>query len=432
MACVRKWRGKWVVDWYDDTRKRHIEQVDPSSRQQAEKRLAEIVKAGKLAVTNQTFKEYGEWWLENCAKDEIKQSTYEEYSAVLKKHLYPAFGARLMSKIKRKDVRQLVADKRKAGFSRSTIRNILAPIRGMYNQAIDDEELQYNPAANVGRINKRRKHDGGNWNVKETKKLNTLNKSEVSKLLKATSEHMPHYHPTMLCAFRSGMREGELIALKPMDVDFNGRFIEVRRTFYRGRITPPKGNEPRRVDMSIQLTNTLDEMIGKRKADALTRELQKPLVERRKPEEVINAVMEGWLFTTPINTQLDPSNLRKIFHALLTKAELRRIRFHDARHTYATLLIEQGESLAYVKDQLGHSSIQITVDTYGHLVPGGNRQAVDRLDDTPVDSESGRQDEEIGNKNGNISEADEADGLQVVDLLARPEGFEPPTLRSEV
>src|SRR5215470_7629162 len=215
MACVRKWRGKWVVDWYDDTRKRHIEQVDPSSRQQAEKRLAEILKAGKKAVTNQTFKDYAEWWLENCARDEIKESTYEEYSAVLQKHLYPTFGAKLMSKIKRKDVRQLVADKRKAGFSRSTIRNILAPMRGMFNQAIDDEELQYNPAANVGRINKRRKHDGGNWNVKETKKLNTLSKSEVSKLLVATAEHIPHYYPIMLCAFRSGMREGELIALKP-------------------------------------------------------------------------------------------------------------------------------------------------------------------------------------------------------------------------
>jgi integrase len=71
---------------------------------------------------------------------------------------------------------------------------------------------------------------------------------------------------------------------------------------------------------------------------------------------------------------------------LLTDAKLRWIRFHDLRHTYATLLIAQGESLAYVRDQLGHHSIQITVDTYGHLVPGGNRQAVDRLDDAVTHS----------------------------------------------
>jgi integrase len=57
------------------------------------------------------------------------------------------------------------------------------------------------------------------------------------------------------------------------------------------------------------------------------------------------------------------------------------VRFHDARHTFASLLLQQGESLAYVRDQLGHSSIQMTVDVYGHLVPGLNRQAVDKLDD---------------------------------------------------
>ncbi len=71
----------------------------------------------------------------------------------------------------------------------------------------------------------------------------------------------------------------------------------------------------------------------------------------------------------------------RVFYRCLDRAELRRVRFHDLRHTFASLLIQQGESLVYVKDQLGHHSIQITVDTYAHLVPGGNRQAVDQLDD---------------------------------------------------
>src|SRR5262245_13093072 len=65
---------------------------------------------------------------------------------------------------------------------------------------------------------------------------------------------------------------------------------------------------------------------------------------------------------------------------LLAKAGLRYIRVHDLCHTFASLLIQNGESLAYVKEQMGHHSIKITVDTYGHLVPGGNKAAVDRLD----------------------------------------------------
>jgi integrase len=78
---------------------------------------------------------------------------------------------------------------------------------------------------------------------------------------------------------------------------------------------------------------------------------------------------------------IDGDNLRhRAFYRLLQKVGLRRIRFHDLRHTFASLLIAQGESLAYVKDQLGHSSIKLTVDTYGHLIPGSNRQAVETLE----------------------------------------------------
>ncbi len=77
---------------------------------------------------------------------------------------------------------------------------------------------------------------------------------------------------------------------------------------------------------------------------------------------------------------LDAANVRHVLKRILEKAELRHIRIHDLRHTFASLLIQNGESLAYVRDQMGHASITLTVDTYGHLVPGSNRAAVDRLD----------------------------------------------------
>ena len=72
---------------------------------------------------------------------------------------------------------------------------------------------------------------------------------------------------------------------------------------------------------------------------------------------------------------------RHVWNAVLKAAGVPRIRIHDIRHTFASLLLQNGESLAYVKDQLGHASIQTTVDVYGHLVPGDNRSAVNRLDD---------------------------------------------------
>src|SRR5580765_327781 len=81
-----------------------------------------------------------------------------------------------------------------------------------------------------------------------------------------------------------------------------------------------------------------------------------------------------WVFLTGEGTVVDGDNLRnRVFYKLLEKAGVRQVRLHDLRHTYASLLIQQGESLAYVQKQLGHSSIQVTVDIYGHLIPGANR-----------------------------------------------------------
>ena len=91
------------------------------------------------------------------------------------------------------------------------------------------------------------------------------------------------------------------------------------------------------------------------------------------------------MFLTPAGHPVDGDNLRRrVFYRLLEQAGLRKIRLHDLRHTYASLLIQQGESLAYVQQQLGHSSVQVTVDVYGHLIPGANRAAVDRLDAQPA------------------------------------------------
>ena len=77
---------------------------------------------------------------------------------------------------------------------------------------------------------------------------------------------------------------------------------------------------------------------------------------------------------------LSQNTIRGCYKRLLDKAGIRELRFHDIRHTFASLLLTNGESLTYVKEQLGHSSIQTTVDIYGHLIPGSNREAVNRLD----------------------------------------------------
>src|SRR5262249_54918377 len=149
MACVRQYRGKWIVDWRDEKKKRHLDQV--ANEAEGLRRLAELKENDMKAPNKNTFEEYGNWWLENCAKGEIEDSTYEEYERALRLHLYPVLGSKQFSKITRKMVRELIATKKKAGLSQSSIRNILAPIRGMYNHAIEDDDAQRNPASRMGK-----------------------------------------------------------------------------------------------------------------------------------------------------------------------------------------------------------------------------------------------------------------------------------------
>jgi integrase len=116
--------------------------------------------------------------------------------------------------------------------------------------------------------------------------------------------------------------------------------------------------------MSDQLEAALKELLTARKRAAVRTGSPAPL---------------AFIFQRDGNP-IEQNHIRRIFKRVLTKAGIREMRIHDIRHTYASLLLSQGESPVYVKEQLGHQSIQITVDIYGHLIPSSNRGAVNRLD----------------------------------------------------
>lgn len=189
---------------------------------------------------------------------------------------------------------------------------------------------------------------------------------EVSIFLAAQCHAARHY-PLFLCAVRTGRRLGELLALQWGDLDFQGHFLLAQRNYTHGKVTTPKSGEVRRVDMSKGLAQTLVSLRVERQLEASANGWQ------NIPE---------WVFCSETGSLMDGDNLRhRAFYAVLKVSGLRKIRFHDLRHTFASLALQQGESPVYVKEQMGHSSIAITVDLYGHLIPGGNRQAVDRLDE---------------------------------------------------
>jgi len=156
------------------------------------------------------------------------------------------------------------------------------------------------------------------------------------------------------------------------------RFIVVEHNYVRREHTTTKSKKSRRVDLSRELRRTLIGLRDKRLLDAFLKGK--------------NDISDELVFLSPDGGILDPDNLyHRYFRPVLSKAGLRKIRLHDLRHTFGSLLIQSGASIVYVKEQMGHSSIQITVDTYGHLIPGANVSFVDRLDMDEKNRESHQQ-----------------------------------------
>ena len=272
-------------------------------------------------------------------------------------------------------------------------------IRGIFNEAIEAGIVEVNPAARLGRFTRTAK--------KAEVKGRSLTSAEAEQFLQAAKEICPEYHPLFLIALRAGLRRGELVAVQWGDIQFGrneqdtNRFIVVEHNYVRREHTTTKSKKSRRVDMSRELRRVLIELRDKRLLDSFLKGK--------------NDISDELVFLSPNGAILDPDNLyHRYFQPVLAKAGLRKIRLHDLRHTFGSLLIQSGASIVYVKEQMGHSSIQVTVDTYGHLIPGANISFVDRLDVEEKDRESPRQ---------NATQAQQALGreteipAEVIDLI---------------
>ena len=308
-----------------------------------------------------TFKEYAKTWLEINIPATLKPSTVRDYQGLLENHINPIFETLPVNIINKLKVKEFLLKKTNEGYASSTVTHMKNAIAGILNLAIDDETISINPAHRLGKVIRYKSLQLD---------IDPLNREELTKLLNAFSTKYPRHYPMALTLARTGMRIGEAIGLQWGDIDFNGQFITIQRGMSRGKIETPKNGKKRKVDMSKQLTETLLKL----KKERIAEKLKKGWKE-----------MPDWVFISETGTAIDSSSWRKrIFEKALEKAELRKIRIHDLRHGYASQLIQAGESLAYIRDQLGHHSIKVTVDIYGHLAPEGNKNAVNKLDDIPL------------------------------------------------
>lgn len=353
--------GEWWIFICHNSNRRSKKVGDKKTALELAKKIERRLALGDFDLQEKTqtptFKEYAEQWLESFIKATRRHSTYERYRGILKGHVCPEIGTKRLDEIKRGDIRNLLLGLHKKGYSKSTICLVRDVISGPLGYAVDEELLPSNPVHGILRRLKLERSRGI--------EVVPMTPEEVALFLRICRDSYPEYYHFFLCALRTGMRLGELLALEWGDIDWSSKFIQVQRSYKRERVEKTKTGKSRRIDMSDQLASALKQLLTERKKEALRegREAPRSVVFHRNGKH------------------MEQNFIRRIYKRVLAKAGIREMRLHDTRHTFASLLLSNGESPVYVKEQLGHSSIQMTVDIYGHLIPSSNRHAVNKLDD---------------------------------------------------
>ncbi|WP_062520031.1 tyrosine-type recombinase/integrase [Demequina silvatica] len=314
-----------------------------------------------------TLAAYLERWLERAiAAGDIRPTTARSYRGHIDHTIVPTIGAVRLRDLRKVHVNQMLhaattkTDPKGKRRAPATVRRIHATLRAALSDAVGEELIATNPAAGAGlALPKATRPDLAPWEP-----------AEVATFLDSVAEH--RLGPLFEVAAFTGLRRGEVCGLAWEDVDLEAGVITVRRQLVAiswdvEERAPKTSKGVRRVDL----------------ADRAVDALKAQQVQQAEDAKAWGTAWHktGRVFTREDGTDLHPERVSKTFESLTKRAELRVIRFHDLRHTAASLLIAAGTPIAVVSKMLGHSSIAVTVDVYGHLLEGVGTAAANKAAD---------------------------------------------------
>ena len=305
---------------------------------------------------NLTLGNYLDRWINDSVRDTVRQRTWERYEQIVRVHIKPALGRVRLKNITPTHARALYREKLDTGLAPRTVNYIHTTLSKALKDAVADGLITRNPASSVKAPRPK------------NKEISPLSSQQAKAFLEAVRGD--RFEAAFVMALHCGLREGEILGLKWSDVDLDAGTLQVRRTLSEalaGRLfEPPKNGKGRSVKLTAGAVDAL--------RNHLTRQIEdiESLGDRYRDE--------GLVFPSQVGTPMNAKNLTaRSFKPLLKRANLPNIRFHDLRHTFATLMLQNGEHPKVVQEMLGHATIAITMDTYSHVLPNMQRDAVERL-----------------------------------------------------
>lgn len=358
-SIYRRRNGTWsAIASLPNGRRKH---AYGRTREEVRKKLADILHA----IEHGTFTDakgisvgaFLDQWLAEVARPRVRAWTYAGYEAQIRRHIKPVIGRIPIERLAPQHVQALLNQKLREGLKPKTVRYLRGTLRSALNEAVRWNLVSRNVAALVAgpRV--------------ERYEIQPFSPDEARKLLAAIKGD--RLEALYSVALTMGLRQGEALGLRWKDVDLALGYIRITKQLQRIHGAPelvePKTERSRR-------TLATPPMIGRTLKDHFDRQQQERKAAGERWREY------GLVFTTSIGTPLDGTAVTKEFHRVLDRAGIRQRRFHDLRHSCATLLLVQGVSPRVVMDVLGHSQIGLTMNTYSHVIPDLRRDAADRIE----------------------------------------------------
>lgn len=373
MACITKRRGRYVIDCYDQNGKRYRKTMKKgTTKEDARKELREIearIERRTFVHEKKTpsFSEVAAQWLQ-YKKGRCRETTWQSYEAHLRNHFAEINGVkinRITTAMIEKFITNLQDAKRlawvkslkttretKQKITINTVRKVILTLNQVMMYAVRHRLIDFNPCRDAERPR-------ATGCLGERNEIKILSPEQIKALLDA--EPSQKYRTLYLTAIMTGARQGEILGLQWADVDFEKKQISINRTYNHGTFFEPKTKSSiRKIDMAPILVKELAvwKLASGGRAD-------------------------GLVFSSEDGTPIICHNMKnRHFFPALKAAGIPAIRFHEIRHTYASLLLAQGENVKYIQTQLGHSSPTVTLNVYSHLLKETNQEAVCRLENT--------------------------------------------------